>query len=69
MADINKSMFSADRRGTQGKGDLHSGSMTKYRDSEFFGRSDCCDSQVMRLNRRSYCEKCGEPCRKTKEKS
>jgi len=43
---------------------MHRGSLKGYFESEYFGRSDCCQAPVMKLQGKNCCEKCGEYCNK-----
>lgn len=55
-----RSKCAEDRRNRRGKGDLFRGSQVGYQDSEYFGRSNCCNAPVMKLQGKNCCEKCGE---------
>ena len=61
-----KSKCAEDRRNGHGKGDLHRGPLEGYRNSSYFGRSNCCNAPVMKLQGKNCCEKCGEYCLKNK---
>lgn len=55
-----KSQFSKDRATKGGKGDLHRGPLDEYRNSEYFGRSVCCNAPIVRIQGKDICEKCCE---------